>query len=56
MMERERKREMAERIRKAAKELMWAGQNLAKVYEMIRPVDMPPMEDPNQLKMFDDEC
>jgi len=46
---------VAEHVRKAYKELRWASANMAAIYEMIRPADMPALEDPNQLKLFDDE-
>ena len=46
---------LAECIRLAAKELMWASKNLACFYEAIRTEENPPMEDPNQLKLFGEE-
>lgn len=51
-LEKERSKEVAEHVRKAYKELRWA----AAIYELIRPEDAPPLVDPNQLKLFDDEC
>ncbi len=51
----ERQREVAERLRLAAKELRWAAANIESIYDMVRPVDMPPFEDKNQMKIeFDD--
>lgn len=47
--------QMADHLRRAFKELRWAANNLASLYELIRPADMPPIEDPNQLKMFNDD-
>jgi hypothetical protein len=51
----EKRRAVAEFTRKAYKELRWAANNMAAIYELIRPADMPPIEDPNQLKLFEDE-
>lgn len=43
----------AEYIRKAYRHLRWAANNLAAYYELVRPADMPPIEDPNQLNLFE---
>ena len=51
----ERSKELADHVRKAYKELRWAAANMAANYELIRPEDAPPLNDPNQLKLFDDE-
>lgn len=45
---------IAERIRLAVKELRWAALNLAAIYEAIRTEENLPLEDPNQLKLFDE--
>lgn len=45
----------AEYIRKAYKHMQWAAKNLANYYKLIRPMDMPPLEDPNQLLLFQDD-
>lgn len=55
MSNEEQQRQVADHVRRAYKELRWAANNMAAIYEMIRPKDMPPIEDPNQLKLFDDE-
>ncbi len=49
----ERQHQVAEYARRAYKELRWAANNMAAIYEIIRPTDMPPIEDPNQLKLFE---
>lgn len=36
------------------KEIGWALGHLANIYAMIRTDDNPPIEDPNQLKLFQD--
>lgn len=53
--EREQQRYIAERLRIAVKELRWAAGHLAAIYDMVKPIDMPPFEDPNQLSLFDEE-
>lgn len=50
----EYQRAIAEHLRLAYREPRWAANNLAALYELLRPADMPPVEDPNQLKLFDD--
>lgn len=55
MTENEQRRMVAEHLRLAEKELRWAANNIAAVYEMTRPADMPPIEDKNQLKLFENE-
>lgn len=52
----ETQRQIADCLRKTHKELRWAAQNIAAIHEMMRPADEPPIEDPMQLKLFDDEC
>lgn len=54
-MENEQQKAVAEYLRKTYKQLRWAANNIAAVYELLRPVDMPPIEDPNQLKLFNDD-
>ena len=55
-MSNDNQREVAEHVRKAYKQLRWAAANIAAIYEIIRPKDMPALSDPNQLKLFDNEC
>lgn len=55
MEDKRNNRDMAEHLRKAYKELRWAADNIAKIYEMVRPDNMQPIEDPKQLKLFEDE-
>ena len=55
MTDNERQKAVAEHVRKAYKELRWAAANTAAIYEIIRPAEMPALEDPNQLKLFNDE-
>ncbi len=49
-----KRREAAEHVRIAVKQLRWAAQNLAAFYEIIRTEDNPPIEeeDPRQLDLF----
>lgn len=54
--EKERQKQIAEYLRKTHKELRWAAKNIAALHELMRPADEPPIEDPNQLKLFEDEC
>lgn len=52
---RETQRMMAAYLRLAYKELRWAAKNMAAMHDLIRPEEEPPIEDPNQLKLFEDE-
>lgn len=45
-------KQIAEHTRLAAKELLWAAQHLASIYETIRSDDSPSFSDPNQLNLF----
>ena len=49
-----KRKEVAERVRLAVKELRWAASNLERVYGIFRTEDDPPIEpdDPNQLDLF----
>lgn len=51
----ETQRMMATYLRLAYKELRWAAKNMAAMHDLIRPADEPPIEDPNQLKLFEYE-
>lgn len=53
--DRETQKVIAERIKVAAKELRWAAANLEEIYNMVKPENMSPIEDPNQLKLFNDD-
>ncbi len=53
--DKELRRQVAERLRLAAKELRWAAANIEQIYDMIKPSDMPEIEPKNQLKLFQDE-
>lgn len=55
MSDRETQRQIAEYLRRAYKELRWAAKNIAALHEMMRPEDVPAIEDPNQLKLFKDD-
>lgn len=46
---------VAGHLRLAVKELRWAAAHLSAVYEAIRTEENEPMEDPNQLKLFEEE-
>lgn len=48
------RRAVAEEVRLMHKEIGWALGHLANIYAMIRTDDNPPIEDPNQLKLFQD--
>ena len=47
---------IAEHLRLVFKELRWAANHIAAIHDIMRPEEEPPIEDPNQLKLFDDEC
>lgn len=56
-MDKETAREVAEHLRLVYKELRWAANHIAALHDIMRPEEEPPIEDPNQLKLFDkDEC
>lgn len=46
---------IAEELRLIHKEFGWANRHIANIYAMIRTEDTPPLEDPNQLKLFPTE-
>ena len=50
-MDKEQQKQIANRVRLVAKELLWASKNLQAIYEAIRTDEDPPLEDPNQTKM-----
>lgn len=45
--------EMAEHLRLLHKELLWAAGHVKAIYETVKPPEAPEIEDPNQLKMFE---
>ena len=47
--------EMAEHTRLAYFHLLWAANHLKAVYYAVKPPEAEPIEDPRQLKMFEDE-
>jgi len=53
--DRETQKQIAEHLRLAYKELRWAAKNIGIVHDLMRPDDEPPIDDPNQLKLFNDE-
>ena len=53
--EKESQRMIAEYLRLAHKELRWVAKNIAAVHDLMRPEDVPAIEDPNQLKLFNDD-
>ena len=55
MSDRETQRQIAEYLRLAHKELRWAAKNIAALHDLMRPEDVPAIEDPNQLKLFNDD-
>lgn len=55
MDNKETDRYIAEKLRLVCKEVGWALQNLKQIYECVKPADMNSIEDPAQLKLFDDE-
>lgn len=48
-------RAVAEEVRLIHKELGWVLKHLANLYAMLRSDDNPPLEDPSQLKLFEDD-
>lgn len=52
----EAQKSVAEHLRLVYKELRWAANHIAALHEIMRPEEEPPIEDPNQLKLFEDEC
>lgn len=50
------KHQVAEHVRRAYKELRWAANHIAAIHEIMRPEEEPSIEDPNKLKLFEDEC
>lgn len=46
---------VANEVRLLHKEVKWALQHIANIYEAIKLPDQEPIEDPNQLKLFDEE-
>lgn len=45
----------AEHMRLLHKHLLWAAEHTAAIYNLIKPADAPDINDPNQLKLFDDD-
>lgn len=56
MANKESQKLIAEHLRLVYKELRWAANHIAALHDIMRPEEEPPIEDPNQLKLFDDEC
>lgn len=56
LMDKETTRAAAEHLRLVYKELRWAANHIAALHDILRPEEEPPIEDPNQLKLFEDEC
>lgn len=54
--DKETQRLMSEHLRLVYKELRWAANHIAAIHEIMRPEEEPSIEDPNQLKLFKDEC
>jgi hypothetical protein len=54
--DKEAQREISEHLRLVYKELRWAANHIAALHDIMRPEEEPSIEDPNQLKLFDDEC
>lgn len=53
----ETQKQIADHLRMAYKELRWAANHIAALHDIMRPAEEPPIEDPNQLKLFtDNEC
>lgn len=46
---------IAEEVRLIHKEMGWVNGHVANIYAMIRTDDNPPIEDPNQLKLFTED-
>ena len=53
--DKELKKMVAEHLRLVYKELRWAAKHIAALHEIMRPNDEQPIEDPNQLKLFNDD-
>jgi hypothetical protein len=45
--------QLAEHVRLLHKELSWCLSHLSAIYDIIKPEDAPEIEDPNQLKLFE---
>lgn len=56
LMDKETARAAAEHLRLVYKELRWAANHITALHDILRPEEEPPIEDPNQLKLFEDEC
>ena len=57
MSEAERtQKEVAEHLQVIYKHLRWAANHISAIYELTKPEEAKHIEDPNQLKMFEDEC
>lgn len=54
--DKETQREISKHLRLVYKELRWAANHIAALHDIMRPEEETPIEDPNQLKLFDDEC
>ena len=46
--------QMAEHLRLAHRHALWMAAHMKAMYDLIKPADAPEIEDPNQLKLFDD--
>lgn len=56
MANKESQKLISEHLRLVYKELRWAANHIAAIHDIMRPEEELPIEDPNQLKLFDDEC
>lgn len=54
--DKETQRLIAGHLRLVYKELRWAANHISALHEIMRTEEEPPIEDPNQLKLFEDEC
>ena len=50
--EAQKREALAEEVRLIHKELGWVVKHMANIYDMIKTEDSQPLEDPNQLKLF----
>ena len=46
--------QVAEHLRLAHRHALWMAAHMKAMYDLIKPADAPEIEDPNQLKLFDD--
>lgn len=47
--------QVAEHLRLIYKELLWATKHLQALYELVKPDEAPEIENPNQLKIFEED-